>query len=86
MINFIIDDRFVTIHVGGMSKGGGGTLGGGGRRTLGDAGTLGGRGDFGGTTKGRQRFYTRSIDDITLISLRRCDVDVSRCQSQRRSV
>ena len=68
--------RFVTIHVGGTSKGGRGDVGG----TLG--GGAGGRWGDGGTTRGRQRPYTRSIEDITLTSLRRYNVDDLRCHSQ----
>ena len=93
MISLTTDDKFVTIHVEGASNGDGGRWGdvvgrrgdvGGTGGRWGDGGTLGGRGDVGGTggQRGDGDPYTRSIEDIILISLRRCDVDVSRCQSQ----
>ena len=38
----------------------------------------------GETTRGQWCPYTRSIEDTTLVSLRRCNVDILRCQSQWR--
>ena len=84
MISLTTDDRFVTINVGERVRGGRedieGTGDGERLRRRGHVGDGGPWGD--GRRLGERRSYTHSIEDITLISLRRCDVNVSRCQSQ----
>ena len=88
MISLTTDDRFVPIHIGGTRKRGrrgdnGGTMDGE-TGDDGETGTTGGGGNGGrqgwggddGEMGERWRPYTLFIEDITLISLRRCDMDV----------